>query len=289
MATTEDADTDPDPLPPASQHRDTAVITNPPLFCQSRDAYRGYPSAPPRGRWPPERQLAGVPTDWRFVEVTAQAHDIFNQPYIAFHERPSQTHPARSAIIAVCEIAQRYKLDIGFVECMVEHIKGRCIAEVDCATGTTRTHPNGERMRYLLPRVPCVANQSRRFVLNAWYFVRKPCLHYISSGGMTQPHYILVRVECVKKIYTKRPKVTLVQLVQDYTTHNNVEEKVDTYVSEPFELNLLRHCGEKGAVCHCCGSREAHEKVFLGNNPRLRKNIELCARTRVERGQAVWE
>lgn len=186
------------------------------------------------------------------------------------------------AVLAVHMIAKGHELNNEFTDAMIEHIKGRC--EVDHGASITFAASAPSRFcRYLLPHVTKFSDASSRFVLGAWYFLR-------SSRELdlcAQPKHIVVQVIAFKKIYTKAPSVVLRQLVQDYATRPPSKGEVATYLSEPFELNLIRHQGQRN--CTCCGSYALHEKVFLGNSRQLRKKMEICAHARFESGECVWE
>ena len=260
------------PLPPASDPREVAVARATPLFCCEPDEYPDFPFAPPRNLWPLACQLEGIPTDWRTVQATADAMHPLARPLIPSHRR-CEAHRASIAVLAVHRIAKQHGLNNEFIDAMITHIKERCKVEMG---GQNRTRV----CRYLLPRVFEFSEASSRFVLGAWYFLR-------SSYMCTQPKHIVVKAVAFKQIYTKTPKVVLRQLVQDYATRPPCIKEVDTYLSQPFELNLIRH--QSTRYCTCCGSGALHEKVFLGNRPQLRKKMEICAHARFESGECVWE
>lgn len=260
------------PLPPASDPREVAVAKGTPLFCCEPDEYPDFPFAPPRNLWSRERQLEGIPTDWQTAQATADAMHPLARPLIPRHRR-CEAHRASIAVLSVHMIAKTYELNNEFTDAMIEHIKGRCEVEMG---GQNRTRV----CRYLLPRVFEFSAASSRFVLGAWYFLR-------SSYMCAQPKHIVVQAIAFKKIHTKAPTVVLQQLVQDYATRPPARGAVDTYLSQPFELNLIRHQGRR--ICTCCGSDALHEKVFLGNSRQLRKKMEICAHARFESGECVWE
>jgi hypothetical protein len=260
------------PLPPASDPREWAVPRGSPLFCCAPETHPDFPFPPPRDLWTRERQLEGIPTDWRTAQATADALHPLARPLIPSHRR-REAHRVSIAVLAVHKIAKQHGLGNDFIDATIDHIKGRC--KVD------RGSQNRARLcRYLLPRVFVFSEASPRFVLGAWYFLR-------SSYSHPQPKHIVVQVVAFKKIYTKTPTVVLQQLVQDYATRPPCIGEVDTYLSKPFELNLIRHRSTRN--CSCCGSDALHEKVFLGNSPQLRKKMEICAHARFESGECVWE